>query len=116
MAKEHDLRAGQTGMLVLSLLTGGDLYGYEMIVELRNRTGGIFDLKGGTLYPLIQAMEARGWLESYHAIAGAGRSRKYYHLTDGGWLALKRQAKAWKEYSDTVYQVLGNAEKPVDLL
>lgn len=111
MAKENDLRGGQTGMLVLSLLTGGDLYGYEMIVELRNRTDGIFSLKGGTLYPLIQSMERKGWLEGYDAIAGAGRARKYYHLTDEGLAALKRQAEEWKRYSSTVNQVLGYVEE-----
>lgn len=107
MAKENDLRSGQTGMLLLRLLTDADLYGYELLLELRDRSGGVFDLKGGTLYPLLRRLEESGWITSYEAVAGAGRMRRYYHLTDEGRSALAKQSAEWKRYAYTVYQVLG---------
>ena len=107
MAKENDLRSGQTGMLLLRLLTDADLYGYELLLELRDRSNGVFDLKGGTLYPLLQKLEHLGWISSYEAIAGAGRMRRYYHLTSGGRAALIQQAAEWTQYATTVDQLLG---------
>ena len=94
-------------MLLLRLLTEADLYGYELLLELRDRSGGVFDLKGGTLYPLLQKLEDRGWISSYQAVAGAGRKRRYYHLTAGGRAALTRQAAEWTRYADTVDRLLG---------
>ena len=46
---DKSLLAGSTGMLLLKLLEGEDLYGYEMIEELRRRSDHTFDLKAGTL-------------------------------------------------------------------
>lgn len=107
MAKETDLRSSQTGMLLLRLLTDSDLYGYELLLELQDRSNGVFSLKGGTLYPLLRKLEDSGWITSYEAVAGAGRMRRYYHLTEEGRAALARQALEWKRYADTVDRVLG---------
>ena len=111
MAKETDLRSGQTGMLLLSVLSGCDLYGYELLEELQERSEGLFCLKGGTLYPLLHKMEDCGWVKSYEAIAGAGRKRRYYHLTKEGQAALARQAAEWQRYAAVVCRVLEQTAK-----
>lgn len=52
---------GGMGMLLLALLEGRDMYGYEMIEALRARSNEVFRLKAGTLYPLLHSLEAQGW-------------------------------------------------------
>ena len=47
-------------MLLLALLEGRDMYGYEMIEALRARSNEVFHLKAGTLYPLLHSLEAQG--------------------------------------------------------
>ena len=60
MAREKNVPGG-TGMLLLSLLSGGEMYGYQMITALRERSNHVFDLKAGTLYPLLHTLEAQGY-------------------------------------------------------
>ena len=95
-----------TQLLVLSLLAGEDMYGYQMIVELARRSDRTFERKEGTLYPVLHGLEREGLVEAYQQEAPTGRMRKYYHLTRKGGAALKTEAEAWKTYSGAVNAVL----------
>ena len=95
-----------TQLLVLSLLAGEDMYGYQMILELARRSDHTFEMKEGTLYPVLHGLERQGLLEAYQQEAPTGRVRKYYHLTRRGEAALKKEAEAWKAYSGAVNAVL----------
>ena len=53
MTVDKSLLAGSTTMLVLKLLDGQDMYGYQMIEELARRSERAFALKTGTLYPCL---------------------------------------------------------------
>ena len=57
--------SGSVKMLLLKLLSEKDMYGYEMITTLRKRSQNVFELKAGTLYPLLHAMEEEELLTSY---------------------------------------------------
>ena len=98
--------AGSTSLLVLSLLRDGDKYGYEMISQLALRSEGVFELKEGTLYPVLHQLEREGSLESYSAQAASGRTRKYYHLTPKGVRALEQQEAEYRRVTGAVEQVL----------
>ena len=78
---------GGMGMLLLALLEGRDMYGYEMIEALRARSNEVFHLKAGTLYPLLHSLEAQGWVTSSDGVAN-GRTRRYYAITREGRGAL----------------------------
>ena len=95
-----------TQLLVLSLLAGEDMYGYQMIMELARRSDRTFEMKEGTLYPVLHGLEQDGYVEAYQQEAPTGRMRKYYHLTRRGGAALKTEAEAWKTYSGAVNAVL----------
>ena len=95
-----------TKLLVLSLLSGEDMYGYQMIVELGRRSNRTFEMKEGTLYPVVHGLEKDGYVEAYQQEAPTGRVRKYYHLTRKGGAALKTEEKAWETYSGAVNAVL----------
>lgn len=95
-----------TKLLVLSLLSGEDMYGYQMIVELGRRSNRTFEMKEGTLYPVLHGLEKDGYVEAYQQEAPTGRMRKYYHLTRKGGAALKTEEKAWETYSGAVNAVL----------
>ena len=95
-----------TKLLVLSLLSGEDMYGYQMIVELGRRSNRTFEMKEGTLYPVLHGLETDGYVEAYQQEAPTGRVRKYYHLTRKGGAALKTEEKAWETYSGAVNAVL----------
>ena len=95
-----------TQLLVLSLLAGEDMYGYQMIVELARRSDHTFEMKEGTLYPVLHGLERDGLVEAYQQEAPTGRVRKYYHLTRRGAAHLQEEAAAWRTYAGAVNAVL----------
>ena len=95
MAVDKSLVSGSTMMLILKLLEEKDMYGYEMIETLREKSENVFELKAGTLYPLLHGLEEKEFVKSYEQEAG-GKTRKYYSITREG-----------KEYAGAVRNVLG---------
>lgn len=95
-----------TQLLVLSLLAGEDMYGYQMIMELARRSDHTFEMKEGTLYPVLHGLEKSGFVEAYQQEAPTGRMRKYYHLTRKGAAQLHTEKEAWESYSGAVNAVL----------
>ncbi|MGM9522336.1 MAG: PadR family transcriptional regulator [Oscillospiraceae bacterium] len=107
MKIDKTLMSGSTTLLVLSLLTDGEKYGYEMTSELERRSDGTFSLKEGTLYPLLHALEKDGCVKSRMKEAPNGRERKYYRLTKKGAALLDEKTEEWKLFSEKVNAVIG---------
>lgn len=107
MAVDKSLLAGSTAMLVLKLLEDGDKYGYQMIEELRRRSDRTFELKAGTLYPLLHTLEQKGYITAWEEVSDAARPRRYYHLTETGHRALTEKETEWRTYAGAVLRVLG---------
>lgn len=105
MAIDKTLISGSMTMLLLKLLSDKDMYGYEMIDTLRQRSQNVFELKAGTLYPLLHSLEDKHLLTSYEQEV-LGKVRKYYSITKEGKSLLKSKENEWKEYSKAVTKVL----------
>ena len=105
MSIDKTLIAGSTTVLILKLLEEKYMYGYEMIDTLRQRSNHSFELKAGTLYPILHGLEEKGMVRSYDK-EFAGKTRKYYSITSSGMAQLEERTKEWKEYSDAVRGVL----------
>ena len=112
MKFEKTLVSGSTAMLVLSLLSDGDKYGYEMVMELARRSNNAFELKEGTLYPLLHALEKTGEVRAYEQTAPSGRERRYYTLTEHGKGRLAEKTEEWRFFSESVNAVLRAASAP----
>ena len=109
MKLSKELVKGTSAMLVLSVLSRKDLYGYRIIRELELRSETVFCMNEGTLYPVLHALEAERCLESYWE-EHDGRKRKYYHLTKKGQKLLAEKKEEWQVYADAVARVLNCAE------
>ena len=64
MAIDRSLVSRSMGMMILRLLTEKDMYGYEMIDTLKKRSENVFELKAGTLYPLLHGLEEKQFVTS----------------------------------------------------
>lgn len=106
MELEKSLVSGSMSLLVLKLLEDGDLYGYQMIEELRRKSDDTFRLRAGTLYPLLHGLEEKGCVTAYERTADSGKARRYYHLTERGRDALREKEDAWDAYARAVGRVL----------
>ena len=102
---DKTLISGSMAMLVLKLLSEGDKYGYEMIETLRQRSQNVFELKAGTLYPLLHNLEEKKMLVSYEKEV-LGKVRKYYSITKEGRKMLASKEDEWRKYSKAVLHVL----------
>lgn len=107
MKIEKSLLSGSTPLLVMSLLKDRDMYGYEMVQTLAERSDHTFELKEGTLYPLLHTLEKNKLVKSYTKETPEGRQRKYYRLTDEGRGQLEHKTREWKLFSEKVNAVIG---------
>jgi DNA-binding PadR family transcriptional regulator len=105
MADDKSLLTGSMTMLILKLLSEKDMYGYEMIDTLRKKSQNVFELKAGTLYPLLHGLEEKGMLKVYEQ-EFLGKTRKYYSITKEGKKLLKSKTDEWNEYSGAIMNVL----------
>lgn len=111
MKMNKKLLSGSTPMLLLKLLDGKDMYGYEMIDELAKRSDNTFSLKAGTLYPLLHTLEKDGMLTSYEKDTDQARVRKYYRITKEGKKLLEEKETEWQIYSSKINKVLDGGVK-----
>lgn len=92
---------GHLDMLLLALLSTGPAHGYAVIESLRRRSGGLFDLPEGTIYPALHRLEAQGLLKSQWQ-NDAPRRRRVYQLTRQGRQALAKRQEDWQTFSRAV--------------
>lgn len=107
MKFDKGLVGGSTIMLILSLLSETDRYGYEIIKELDLRSDRAFQIKEGTLYPVLHRLENRGFLKSYTAKGDTGRERRYYQITKKGTKQLAKEKEKWQLFSVSVNKIIG---------
>lgn len=98
--------SGATDLLLLSLISEGDMYGYEIISELEKKSDKIFQFKEGTLYPILHRLENGGYLKSYKKKGDAGRQRKYYQITRLGKEQLLEEKKEWEIFSESINTII----------
>jgi PadR family transcriptional regulator len=92
-------------MLLLAVLRLGPRHGYAVINELRDRSGGTFDLPEGTVYPALHKLERAGLVASEWTTVD-GRRRRLYALTSPGATALAEQTEDWQRVVRSVAAVI----------
>ncbi len=99
---EKQLVAASTEPLILSLLSKGESYGYELIQEVKRLSGNRISWTDGMLYPVLHRLEANGWIKSRWVEIENGRKRKYYSLKQHGLEALKEKREQWTVISSVL--------------
>ena len=103
-----DLLRGNLDLILLSLLEARPLYGFAIIQAARERTGGYFDFKEGSLYPALHRLEAEGLLAAQFGEVGRnGKPRKYYALTDRGRERLRAKREEFSAFTGAVQRLTG---------
>ena len=106
MRVNKELLKGSTTMLVLKLLENEDLYGYLLVKKLSEKSENIFQLKEGTLYPILHSLESKGIIDSYWDETSS-KKRKYYSITNKGRKVLKEKKDEWEVFCRGVNTVIG---------
>ncbi|MEU7896172.1 helix-turn-helix transcriptional regulator [Nonomuraea sp. NPDC049152] len=95
---------GVLDLLVLASLTGGENYGYEIAKSLAD--SGLGQIKGGTLYPVLNRLEEAGLVAAEFRVTERGPGRRYYRLTEQGRRTLAEQGSLWLAFDQSVRSVL----------
>ena len=96
MKVNKELLKGSTTMLILEMLKNENMYGYQMIKKLSEKSNNGFELKEGTLYPILHGLEENDLIRSYWDETSA-KKRKYYTITEKGKRNLKEKKQEWKK-------------------
>ena len=97
-----DLVAASATPLVLGILAEGESYGYAILKQVNELSGGELEWTDGLLYPLLHRLERQGLVESAWEGSPGGRRRKYYRITDKGRAELADQRRQWLAVVDAL--------------
>jgi PadR family transcriptional regulator, regulatory protein PadR len=106
----RELKRGTLEMLLLNLLSEQPMYGYELISTLEKSGGKQFQIKEGTLYPVLYRLEDAGYIEPRWETQERGVPRKYYHITTAGSEQLERLLQEWQEFITAVNRLLSKED------
>jgi PadR family transcriptional regulator, regulatory protein PadR len=96
---------GHLDLVLLASLREGPGHGYALIEGIRERSGGVFDLPEGSVYPALYRLEGAGLLTSRWTTV-SGRRRRTYRLTRKGQKRLERERGEWQQFSRTMTEVV----------
>ena len=100
---------GVLDLCVLARLASGEAYGYEISKDLE--AAGFGEIKGGTLYPLLNRLDRDGLVTTSWRAGDQGPNRKYYQITEVGLTTLRAAAEAWSEFTEIASQTLSDQAK-----
>jgi PadR family transcriptional regulator, regulatory protein PadR len=98
--------------IMLSLLSGGEAYGYEIIQRIGDLSDGKLQWTAGTLYPVLHRMEAEHLVEPVWRASESGPRRKYYRLTPRGRKALETEKRQWLDVHAVLLKLWGPEFSP----
>ena len=99
----QQLKKGVLEMLVLEIICQEPTYGYELMTKLKVRSGDLFSLKEGTLYPILYRLEDEGMIAASW-LQGEGKTapKKMYTATETGKTERHRRQGVWNIFYRTV--------------
>jgi PadR family transcriptional regulator PadR len=106
MESKRDLLKGSSNSLLLCLLDGQSMYGYQIVKELEARSQGYFKFKEGTLYPALHRLEKSGLIVSKWEMLVNGRQRRYYSITAKGQSMLAQEKTQWLDFFNAISLVM----------
>lgn len=104
----QQFKKGALEMVLLSIISRGRAYGYEIILRLNDSGAPLFQgTREGTLYPVLYRLEDAGLVTSeLSASETGGRVKKYYRITDAGLRALEDMKAFWRSYKICIDQLM----------
>jgi transcriptional regulator len=110
MGRKSDLLQGTLDMLVLQTLRLGAAHGYTIAKLIEQRSDAFLQVEQGSLYPALNRLEDRGWVDSFWATSENNRRARYYRLTPKGRRQLLQEIEQWTQ----LVTAIGLVMRPVE--
>lgn len=101
-----DVLRGYNDSILLSILSKGDSYGYEISKEIKRVSDEKYVMKETTLYSAFNRLEKNGFIESYFGDETYGKRRTYFRITDAGKEYLKEKCEEWQLTKEVINKFL----------
>ncbi|MFX3632108.1 MAG: PadR family transcriptional regulator [Candidatus Pristimantibacillus sp.] len=101
-------KKGVLEICVLVMTSREDRYGYELAVKISER----FEVAVGSVYPLLSRLTQEGYFSTYLQESTEGPPRKYYHLTEQGWMRMRLLIDEWSTFTKAVNEIVEEGIKP----
>ena len=104
-----DVLRGTLDLLILRTLTLESMHGWGISQRIQQFSRGVLEVNQGSLYPALQRLELKGWIDSEWRTTENNRRARYYHLTAAGRRAVGTETAGWRRYVTAVEGILGAA-------
>lgn len=109
MAEKSELLPGTLDLLILRVLSRGELHGWGITNRLEQLSQSALQIDEGSLYPALYRMEDKGWIEAEWRVTENNRRAKYYSLTRTGRRQLEKEQELWERMSAIITTVMQTA-------
>lgn len=104
--KDNELLPGTLDLLILRAVEAAPAHGYAIMETIRARSGDLFRVEEGALYPALHRLQLKGWLAAEWGTSEANRKAKYYQLTAAGRKQLDAERARWNRLALGMRRVL----------
>jgi PadR family transcriptional regulator PadR len=101
-----ELLQGTLELLILKILSLEPMHGWGISERIQLHSGEVFLVNQGSLYPALQRMKRKGWINSEWRVTENNRRARYYALTPAGERQLGEEKEAWARSSTAVERIL----------
>jgi transcriptional regulator len=101
-----DVIRGTLDLLILKTVALEPMHGWGISQRIQQMSDGLLEVNQGSLYPALQRLQERGWVESEWERTEENRRARYYRLTTAGRRALGAETQSWREYVVAVEAIL----------
>lgn len=103
------LLPGTLFLLILKSLARGPLHGYAIAKHIKNASANGLEIEDGSLYPALNRMLVKGWLQAEWGISENNRKARFYKLTADGRKQLHAESKQFEKLIKSIRLVMGTA-------
>jgi PadR family transcriptional regulator len=100
---------GTLDLLILRTLIFGAQHGQGIARAIQQQSDNVLIVDHGSLYPALQRLEARGFIDAKWGVSESRRKARFYTLSRKGRRQLTREQHEWRRIAAAIMRVLGLA-------
>ncbi len=104
-----DMPSGALVLLILRVLRSGSLHGYAIAQRIHTLSSEVLQVEEGALYPALQKILLRGWVDSEWGISETNRKVRFYKLTAAGRKQLESELSEYERVHSAIRSVFRTA-------
>lgn len=101
-----DRLQGTLDLLILRVLQHARAHGWGIAQQIQLLSRDVLQVNQGSLYPALQRLEERGWIQAEWGVSDNNRRARFYELTPAGRRHLARELTSWDQFVLAVSRVL----------